>query len=164
MSSKSGGMKRKKGDNNALIADNRRARYDYAVEDTMEAGIMLVGTEVKALREGKANIAESYVSVEGNEAFLINANIPIYAPASQFNHLPTRPRKLLLKRKQIGQLIGETQRKGRTIVPLKLYFNERGKAKLLIATAAGKQNYDKRNTQKTRDWQKQKARLMREKG
>ncbi|WP_416878314.1 SsrA-binding protein SmpB [Litorimonas sp.] len=147
-----------------LVADNRRARYEYAVEDNMEAGIQLLGTEVKALREGRANIAEAYVSVEGDEAWLINANIPIYAPASQFNHAPTRPRKLLLKRKQINVLLGETQRKGRTIVPLKLYFNKAGIAKLLIGIATGKQTHDKRETQKKRDWQRQKARLMRENG
>ncbi len=163
MSSKSGGRK-KTGSKDTILAENRKARYDYAVEDTIEAGIMLVGTEVKALREGRGNIAESYVSIENNEAWLINANIPIYAPASQFNHLPTRPRKLLVKRKQINVLLGETQRKGRTIVPLKMYFNEKGKAKLLIGTATGKQNYDKRQSDKKRDWQKQKARLMREKG
>jgi len=147
-----------------LIAENRRARFNFAVEDTMEAGIRLLGTEVKALREGRANIAESYVSVEGNEAWLINANIPIYAPASQFNHSPTRHRKLLLKRREINVLLGETQRKGRAIVPLKMYFNNQGKAKLLIGIAVGKQNHDKRETQKNRDWKKQKARLMREKG
>lgn len=156
--------KKKSDDNNKLIAQNRRARFEYEIEDTFEAGISLVGTEVKALREGKANIAEGYVGVENGEIILVNANIPIYAPASQFNHLPTRPRKLLLKRKQINNLIGETQRKGRTIVALKLYFNERGQAKVLIASVTGKQNYDKRDTQKKRDWQKQKARLMREKG
>lgn len=148
----------------SLVADNRRARYEYAVEDNMEAGIQLVGTEVKALREGRANIAEAYVSVEGNEAWLINANIPIYAPASQFNHAPTRHRKLLLKRKEINVLLGETQRKGRTIVPLKLYFNKAGTAKLLIGIATGKQSHDKRETHKKRDWQRQKARLMRENG
>lgn len=164
MSSKAGGRKKTAGSNDTVLADNRRARYNYAVEETFEAGIQLVGTEVKALREGQANIAESYVSIENDEAWLINANIPIYAPASQFNHIPTRPRKLLVKRKQINQLMGETQRKGRTIVALKLYFNEKGKAKLLIGTATGKQNYDKRQTEKSRDWQKQKARLMREKG
>ncbi len=147
-----------------LIADNRRARYEYAVEDNIEAGIQLLGTEVKALREGRANIAEAYVSVEGNEAWLINANIPIYAPASQFNHSPTRHRKLLLKRKEINVLLGETQRKGRTIVPLKLYFNKTGTAKLLIGIATGKQTHDKRETQKKRDWQRQKARLLRENG
>lgn len=147
-----------------LIAENRRARFDYAIEDTFEAGITLVGTEVKALREGRANIAESYASVEGNEVYLINANIPIYAPASQFNHDPRRPRKLLLKRREINRLLGDTQRKGRTIVPLKLYFNNRGLIKLLIGIGVGKQKIDKRETQKKRDWNKQKARLMREKG
>ena len=150
--------------NGGLIAENRRARFDYSVEDTMEAGIQLVGTEVKALRLGKANIAESYVSTEGNEAWLINANIPIYAPAAQFNHQPTRNRKLLLKRREINRLIGETQRKGRTVVPLKLYFDKNGKAKILIGIAAGKKSHDKRETQKTRDWQRDKARIMRERG
>ncbi len=146
------------------IAENRKARYNYAIEDNLEAGIQLLGTEVKSLRAGKANIAEAYVSVEGNEAWLINANIPIYEPASQFNHNPTRPRKLLLKRREINVLLGETQRKGRTVVPLKLYFNDTGRAKILIGIGAGKQNYDKRQTEKNRDWQKQKARLMRERG
>ena len=147
-----------------LIADNKRARFDYAIEDTFEAGIMLVGTEVKALREGRANIAESYASIEGNEAYLVNANIPIYAPASQFNHLPTRPRKLLLKRREINKLIGEVQRKGRTIVQLKMYFNDKGTAKLLIGVGVGKRDIDKRDVQKKRDWQRDKARLMRERG
>lgn len=152
------------GENGALIAENRRARFDYAVEETFEAGISLLGTEVKALREGRANIAESYVDVDGSEAFLINANFPIYAPAAQFNHNPTRNRKLLLKRREINQLIGETQRKGRTVVPLKLYFNERGIVKILIGVATGKQTRDKRDVQKKRDWQRQKARLLRERG
>ncbi len=158
-------MAKKKPDSqNKLIAENRRARYDYAIEETFEAGLQLLGTEVKALREGRANIAESYASVEGDEVYLINANIPIYAPASQFNHEPKRHRKLLLKRKEISRLLGETQRKGRTIVPLKLYFNHRGLIKLLIGIGVGKRDIDKRETQKKRDWQKQKARLMREKG
>jgi SsrA-binding protein len=147
-----------------LIAENKRGRFDFEIEDTFEAGIMLVGTEVKALREGRANIAESYAAIEGQEAMLINANFPIYAPASQFNHLPTRPRKLLLKRREINRLIGEIQRKGRTLVPLKLYFNDKGLVKLLLGVGVGKRNVDKRETQKKRDWQKQKARLMREKG
>ncbi len=146
------------------IAENRRARFDYAIEDTFEAGIMLLGTEVKALREGRANIAESYATIENEEAFIINANIPIYAPASQFNHLPTRPRKLLLKRREINKLIGDTQRKGRTIVPLKMYFNQKGFVKLLLGIGVGKKAIDKRETQKKRDWQKQKARLMRDRG
>ncbi len=147
-----------------LIAENRKARYDYTIEETFEAGIQLVGTEVKALREGRANIAESYAAIENNEAFLINANIPIYAPASQFNHYPTRPRKLLLKRREINTMIGETQRKGRTIVPLKMYFNAEGLVKVLIGIGVGKRNVDKRETEKKRDWNKQKARLMRERG
>jgi len=146
------------------IAENRRARFDFAIEETFEAGVMLVGTEVKALREGRANIAESYAAVEGNEVFLINANIPIYAPASQFNHAPKRPRKLLLKRKEINKLLGETQRKGRTIVPLKLYFNQKGFVKLLLGVGTGKRSIDKRETEKKRDWQKQKSRLLRERG
>lgn len=150
---------------NKLIAENKRARFDYAIEDTFEAGIMLVGTEVKALREGRANIAESYAGFEkSDELYLINANIPIYAPASQFNHDPRRPRKLLLKRREINRLMGDVQRKGRTIVPLKLYFNDRSKAKLLLGVGTGKSAVDKRETQKKRDWQKQKARLMRERG
>lgn len=152
------------GDNGTLIAENRRARFDYAVEETMEAGIQLTGTEVKSLRLGKANIAESYVDVDGSEAFLINANIPIYEPAAQFNHAPTRNRRLLLKRKEINQLIGETQRKGRTIVPLKIYFNGHGLVKLLIGVATGKQAHDKRDVKKKRDWQRDKARIMRERG
>ena len=147
-----------------LIAENRRARFDFAVEETFEAGITLLGTEVKALRLGKANIAESYASVEGEEVFLINANIPIYEPAAQFNHLPTRPRKLLLKRREIDKLMGAVNRKGRTIVPLKLYFNDRGFVKLLIGISVGKKQTDKRETQKKRDWNKQKARLMKERG
>ena len=150
--------------NYKVVAENRRARYDYAIEEDIECGIMLEGSEVKSLRGGGANIAESYAAIEGQEAMLINANFPIYAPASQFNHLPTRPRKLLLKRKEINRLMGEIQRKGRTLVPLKLYFNDKGLVKLLLGVGVGKRNVDKRETQKKRDWQKQKARLMREKG
>ena len=157
-------MAKKQTSKGRLVAENRRARFDFTIEETFEAGIILVGTEVKALREGRANIAESYASVEGNEIFLINANFPIYAPASQFNHEPKRHRKLLFKRREINRLIGETQRKGRTIVPLKLYFNDRGFVKLLLGVGIGKKTIDKRETQKKRDWQKQKARLMREKG
>lgn len=146
------------------IAENRRARYEFAIEETFEAGICLVGTEVKALRLGQANIAESYAAIEGEELFLINANFPIYEPASQFNHKPKRPRKLLLKRKEISKLMGSVQRKGRTIVPLKLYFNDRGLIKLLLGIGVGKKLIDKRQTQKTRDWNKQKSRLMKERG
>lgn len=134
------------------------------MEDTFEAGLSLLGTEVKALRLGKANIAESYASVEGNEIFLINANIPIYEPASQFNHAPTRPRRLLLKRREINKMIGAVQRKGRTLVPLRLYFNDGGRVKLALAIGAGKKQIDKRDTQKTRDWNRDKARIMKQRG
>ena len=124
----------------------------------------MVGTEVKALRLGKANIAESYASVEGEEVMLINANFPIYEPAAQFNHDPRRHRKLLLKRREINKLLGEVQRAGRTLVPLKLYFNDKGFVKLLLGVGVGKKAHDKRQTQKDRDWSRQKQRLMRDRG
>ncbi len=155
---------KKKTSDTKPIALNRRARFDYAIEETFETGLCLVGTEVKALRQGKANIAESYAAVENEELMLINANFPIYEPASQFNHNPTRPRKLLLKRREIDKLMGAVNRKGRTLVPLKLYFNDRGLVKLLLGVGVGKKNIDKRQTVKTRDWNKQKARLMKERG
>ncbi|WP_417230353.1 SsrA-binding protein SmpB [Brevundimonas sp.] len=147
-----------------LIAENRRARYDYFLEDFIEAGIQLLGTEIKSLRAGRANIAESYAAVEGREIVLINADIPPYQQAYRFNHEPRRPRKLLLHRKQIDKLIGAVQREGRTIIPVKLYLNESGKAKLEIALAKGKKVHDKRETEAARDWQRDKARLMRDKG
>ncbi len=147
-----------------LIAENRRARYDYFLEDAIEAGLVLTGTEVKSLRNGRANIAESYASVEGDEIVLINADIPPYKQANRFNHEPRRPRKLLLHRKQIDKLMGAVQRDGQTIIPLKLYLNEAGKAKLEIALAKGKKNHDKREAIAERDWQRDKARLMRDKG
>ena len=146
------------------IAENRRARFDYFIEDTMEAGIMLTGTEVKSLRGGRANIAESYASVEGRDIVLINSDIPPYGHANRFNHEPRRHRKLLLHRKQIDKLIGAIQREGRTIVPLKLYWNEKGLAKLEIGVAKGKKQHDKRETEANRDWARDKARLMRDKG
>ena len=147
-----------------IIAENRRARFDYFLEDFIEAGIMLLGTEIKALRMGRANIAESYAAVEGREIVLINADIPPYAQANRFNHEPRRPRKLLLHRKQIDRLIGAVQRDGQTIIPLKLYLNDDGKAKLEIALAKGKKLHDKREASADRDWQRDKARLMRDKG
>jgi SsrA-binding protein len=147
-----------------LVAENRRARFDYLIEETMEAGIQLVGSEVKSLRAGRANIAESYVSPERGELFLINAHIPEYAPAARFNHAPRRPRKLLVKRKELEKLSGAVHREGRTIVPLKMYFNARGVAKLEIALARGKKAHDKRASTKDREWKRQQARLMREKG
>jgi len=147
-----------------VIAENRRARFDYFIDDTVEAGIMLTGTEVKSLRVGKANIAESYAAVEGDEIMLINADIPPYTQANRFNHEPRRPRKLLLHRKEINRLIGAVQREGRTIIPTKLYWNDKGVAKLEIGLAKGKKLHDKRETAAERDWQRDKARLMREKG
>lgn len=157
--------KKKTPDNNKMIAENRRARFDYAIEDTFEAAISLVGTEVKSLRVGQASIAESYASFEGgDELWLINANIPIYEPASQFNHEPKRHRKLLIKRREIKKLAAEVNRKGRTIVPLKMYFNDKGRVKVLIGIGTGKRKVDKRETEKKRDWNRQKSRLMRERG
>jgi SsrA-binding protein len=146
------------------IAENRRARFDYFIEETVEAGIMLVGTEVKSLRDGRANIAESYAAVEGREIVLINADIPPYGHANRFNHEPRRPRKLLLHRRQLDKLIGAVQREGRTIIPLRLYFNDKGRAKLELALAKGKKLHDKRETSAERDWQRDKARLLRDKG
>jgi SsrA-binding protein len=146
------------------IAENRRARFDYFLEDNIEAGIMLLGTEIKSLRMGRANIAESYAAVEGREIVLINADIPPYAQANRFNHEPRRPRKLLLHRKQIDKLIGAVQKDGQTIIPLRLYLNDDGKAKLEIALAKGKKLHDKREASADRDWQRDKARLLRDKG
>jgi SsrA-binding protein len=147
-----------------MIAENRRARFDYFIDDVVEAGLMLTGTEVKSLRNGRANIAESYAAVEGREIMLINADIPPYTQANRFNHEPRRPRKLLLHRKQIDRLIGAVQREGRTIIPTKLYWNDKGMAKLEIGLAKGKKNHDKREVAAERDWQRDKARLMRDKG
>lgn len=147
-----------------LIADNRRARHDYFIEETFEAGLVLTGTEVKSLREGRANIAEAYATEEGGEIVLINANIPEYGPASRFNHAPRRTRKLLLRKREIAKLIGAVQREGRTIAPLKLYFNERGVAKIEIGLATGKKLHDKRADEAKRDWSRDKARLMRDRG
>ncbi len=147
-----------------IVAENRKARYSYHIGETFEAGIQLAGTEVKSLRASKANIAESYVSPERGEIWLINANIPEYLQANRFNHEPRQPRKLLLNKRQINKLMGAVQREGMTIVPLRLYFNERGRAKLEIALAQGKKIHDKREAEKARDWQREKGRLMREKG
>ena len=149
-----------KGRSDGLVAENRRSRRDYAVEDTLEAGIMLVGSEVKSLRQGKANIAEAYVSPEDGGLYLINADIPPYDHGNRFNHAPRRRRKLLLKKKEINKIAGSVAREGRTVVPLRMYFNERGIAKLQIALAKGKKTVDKRETKKERDWQRQKSRLM----
>jgi SsrA-binding protein len=147
------------------IAENRRARFDYFLEQTFEAGLALTGSEVKSLRNGKANIAESYAAVEGDEIVLVNADIPPYQQAGpHFNHEPRRPRKLLLKRREIDRLIGAVQRDGRTLIPTKLYWSDKGLAKLEVAVATGKKAHDKRQATAERDWQRDKARLMRERG
>ena len=147
-----------------LIAENRRARFDYFLEDFVEAGLALTGTEVKSLRNGRANIAEAYADVQGREIMLINADIPPYTQANRFNHEPRRHRKLLLHRKQIDKMIGAVQREGRTLIPVKLYWNDKGVAKLEIALAKGKKLHDKREATADRDWARDKARLMRDKG
>ncbi len=144
-----------------IAADNRRARFDYELGETFEAGVMLVGTEVKALRTGKATIAESYASVErSGEIFLINANIPEYLQGNQFNHEPKRPRKLLLHAKEIAKIAQGVEREGMTIVPLRIYFNDQGRAKIAIALGKGKKLHDKRESDKQRDWQREKSRLL----
>ena len=154
-----------KTDNYKVVAENRRARFEYRIEDTWEAGIQLTGTEVKSLRTGQANIAESYASAENGGLFLINAYIPEYQKAGRFfQHEPRRPRKLLLKRKEIHKMTVAVERQGMTIVPLQLYFNSRGLAKLRLALAQGKKLVDKREDIKKREWQRTKARLMRDKG
>jgi SsrA-binding protein len=157
-------MAKKEAAGRKTVAVNRKARFNYEIGEGMEAGIALTGTEVKSLRESRANIAESYVSPEKGEIWLINANIPEYRQASRFNHEPRRPRKLLLHKRQIGRLMGAVEREGMTIVPLRLYFNDRGRAKVEIALARGKKLHDKRETEKARDWAREKGRLLREKG
>ncbi|HVY35430.1 MAG TPA: SsrA-binding protein SmpB [Caulobacteraceae bacterium] len=147
-----------------LIAENRRARFDYFLESTFEAGLVLTGTEVKALRLGRANIAESYAATEGQEIVLVNAHIPEYGPANRFNHEPRRPRKLLLHRREIEKLLGAVRRDGRTLIPTKLYFNDKGFVKLELALAKGKKVHDKREATAERDWKRQQGRLMRDKG
>jgi SsrA-binding protein len=147
-----------------VVAENRKARFNYAFEDTMEAGLVLTGTEVKSLREGKANIAESYASAENGEIWLINAHLPEYLQANRFNHEPRRKRKLLLHKKQIDRLFAGVNRDGMTLVPLKIYFDDRGMAKMELALAKGKKLHDKRETEKKRDWQRQKSRLLRQNG
>jgi len=151
-----------KGRSDGLVAENRRSRRDYEVEDTLEAGIVLTGSEVKSLREGKANIAEAYVSPENGELWLINCEIQAYKGANRFNHEPRRKRKLLVSRRELSKLAQEVERAGRTIVPLKFYFNDRGIAKILIGTATGRKNFDKRANEAKRDWNRQKARILKE--
>jgi SsrA-binding protein len=148
-----------------VVADNRRARFNYEIGESFEAGIALTGSEVKSLRQGRATIAESYADARGGEIWLINSNIPEYRQAGPFNnHPPKRTRKLLLHARQINRLAGAVEREGMTIVPLKLYFNERGRAKLEIALAKGKKLHDKRETLKKRSWERERGRLLRQKG
>jgi SsrA-binding protein len=159
-------MARKKNDEpeRRIVADNRKARHAYAIESTIEAGIVLMGSEVKALRTGKATIAESYAQAKNGEIMLINAYIPEYTMANRFNHEPRRPRKVLVRKTEVRRLSAAIQREGMTLIPLRLYFNARGIAKLELGVAKGKKLHDKRETEKARDWARDKARLMRDKG
>jgi SsrA-binding protein len=147
-----------------IIADNRKARFNYEIGEVFEAGISLTGTEVKSLRVGKATIAESYAGARDGELWLYNANIPEYLQASRFNHAPKRPRRLLLHKREIFKLIGAIEREGMTVVPLKLFFNPKGRAKIEIALARGKKLHDKRETEKKRSWERERGRLMRDRG
>lgn len=158
-------MAAKGDDGRKLVAENRRARHEYFITEDFEAGIMLTGTEVKSLRKGQSNIAESYASHEEGALWLINSYIPEYSEAGRFfQHDPRRKRKLLMHAGEIKKLKLAVERKGMTLVPLELYFNARGRAKLKLALAEGKKLHDKRETEKKRDWNREKARLMREKG
>ena len=165
MSSKSGGAKAARKETGIkVIADNRRARYDYEIMQVFEAGIALQGSEVKSLRSGRTNLAEAYAAMKGGELFLINSNIPEYREANRFNHEPKRPRKLLLHKKEIDKLSNGVLREGLTIVPLKMFFNPRGRAKVDIALARGKKLHDKREAIKERSWNREKSRILRDKG
>jgi SsrA-binding protein len=147
-----------------IVADNRKARFNYEIGEVLEAGIALTGSEVKSMRTGKATIAESYADPRGGEIWLVNANIAEYLQAGRFNHAPKRRRRLLLHKRQINKLIGAVERQGMTLVPLKLYFNEKGRAKIEIALARGKKLHDKRETEKKRSWERERGRLLRAKG
>jgi SsrA-binding protein len=147
-----------------VVADNRKARFNYEIGEVFEAGIALTGSEVKSLRHGRATIAESYADARDGEIWLLNANIPEYLQAGRDNHPPKRPRKLLLHKRQIDKLAGAVEREGMTIIPLRLFFNERGRAKLELAVARGKKLHDKRETDRKRSWEREKGRLMRLKG
>lgn len=147
-----------------IAADNRKARYNFEIVDAIEAGLVLTGTEVKALRGGKATIAESYATIENGELMLVNSYIPEYLQANRFNHEPKRPRKLLASRKQIARFATAIEREGMTLIPLKVYFNEKGRAKIEVAIARGKKLHDKRETEKERDWKREQGRLLRDRG
>lgn len=154
--------KKKKSKGPGAIAENRRARYDFEIGDTYEAGLVLLGSEIKSLRNGHAQIAESYVSAEDDEIWLINSYIPEYLQANRYNHEERRRRKLLLSKKEIKDITVGLTRHGMTMVPLKMYFNERGKVKLFCALAKGKKEHDKRQTERARDWNREKSRLMKQ--
>ncbi|MEJ8474165.1 SsrA-binding protein SmpB [Roseibium algae] len=147
-----------------IISDNRKARFNFEIEDTLEAGIELKGTEVKSLRTGKANIGDSYAAEHNGEIWIYNVYIPEYLQANRFNHETRRPRKVLLHKREIGKFASAIQKDGKTIVPLKLYFNDKGRAKLELAVARGKKLHDKRNTEKKRDWDREKSRIMKNQG
>ena len=157
-------MAKKKDDDRKIVADNRKARFAYAIESSLEAGIMLTGSEVKSLRTGRATISESYAHARDGEIFLVNAHIPEYTQANRFGHEPRRVRKLLVHKREVAKLSIAMQREGMTLIPLKLYFTPKGIAKLELGIAKGKKLHDKRETEKKRDWQRDKARLMRDKG
>ena len=151
-------------DKHKVVAENRKARFEYHIDETFEAGIALTGTEVKSLRFGEGSIAESYAEVRDGEAWLVNSNVPEFSHGNRFNHSPKRPRKLLLHAREIARLQGSVERKGMTLVPLSIYFNSRGRAKVELALARGKNVADKRQTVKDRDWKRQQARVLREHG
>jgi SsrA-binding protein len=153
-----------RGGGRKVVIENRRARFDYEILETFEAGIALAGPEVKSLRQGRGNLQDAYASVDHGELFLVNAYIPEYTEANRFNHETRRPRKLLLHRREIDRLAGGVLRDGLTIVPLRLFFNPRGRAKAEIALARGKKLHDKRETEKQRSWAREKSRLLRERG
>jgi SsrA-binding protein len=151
-------------DKKKVVAENRRARFDYEIQDKFEAGIALTGTEVKSLRFGEGSIAESYAEVSEEEVWLINANVPEFSHGNRFNHEPKRPRKLLLHRRQIAKLHGAVARQGMTLVPLSIYFNSRGRAKVELALARGRKAHDKRDYEKEKDWKREQGRLLRQHG
>jgi SsrA-binding protein len=154
----------KKPEPRKVAADNRRARHEYFIDETVEAGLMLVGTEVKSLRGGRANLADAHAGISGEELFLFNAYIPEHHGGNRFNHEVRRPRKLLLHKREVNKLIGTIKRGGFTLIPLSIYFNDKGRAKVELAVARGKKLHDKRATEKARDWDRERGRLMREKG
>jgi len=151
-------------DKKKIVAENRRARFDYEIHDRFEAGIALTGTEVKSLRSGEGSIAESYAQVSEEEVWLINANIPEFSHGNRFNHEPKRPRKLLLHHREIAKLHGAVARQGMTLVPLSVYFNSQGRAKIELALARGRKSHDKRDYEKEKDWKREQGRLLRQHG